>query len=443
MNKDKSIFDLKDETDDEESCDEIILQLTPSNTIKINYFQLLKYSKLVRNEYTEEHIADLSEFLKQCQQKYKIKTENIISFFKNLNDEQFKIKENEYCDHKKLSMILNVPKYNIILKKFLKTHQNDVDFILILCVELMNQPDLADLIGEISVDMEDILCNNIEKCFLNQNFNNLPITQIYRIIEKSGEEINSNFLYDFIKKSFENRYILFRFMKIQKLSDQNFFDLCDKILKKDDSNMQCYVEYLCIDLNYIRELREYKIKFQGTETKIQNLENNNKKLIKENNDLQKENNDLRIELAQIKDQIEFDKKNHKPNFLMKEKNKKESSYENDNQSQSIKTFINENEEKNKKDELPDNFTVLSSINGQNAFPDKSEIIANKMIKKKDTPWSGFSSILDKNGSYDDSKNATQIPKQFCKTHKSQIHLPETKKENNDHVSKFDDQFTDI
>ena len=187
MNKEQTIFDFNESSDgDDDISGDVSLQIS-STTIKINYYQLLKWSTFVRENYSIKQISQLSEYIQQCQQKYNIKTENIKSFFKYLMDEQAQTTIDQYCDHRKLSKILGVSKYERILKKYSENHCGDVDFILNLLKEQLTLPNMEDIIGEISSGMEDILSNNLEQCFKNQNFEELPITQIYRIIEKSSE----------------------------------------------------------------------------------------------------------------------------------------------------------------------------------------------------------------------------------------------------------------
>lgn len=97
--------------------------------------------------------------------------------------------------------------------------------------------------------MEDILKDNIAECLSNDNFFKLPIPIMYRIIERSDhDQIQCDLLYDFIKKSIKSRYILFQFIDMKSLSDENFYDLCENIPKK-------YLGYLQIQIDYMKKMK--------------------------------------------------------------------------------------------------------------------------------------------------------------------------------------------
>ena len=72
------IYDFNDEIDDDIPKDEVKIQLS-MNVIKIDYFKLWRWSRLIKKEYPIENInLYLSQNIQQYQQKYKIKEENTI-----------------------------------------------------------------------------------------------------------------------------------------------------------------------------------------------------------------------------------------------------------------------------------------------------------------------------------------------------------------------------
>ena len=80
MNK-KPIFNLNDESDDDDDMNDSINILLSSENVKINYYQLLKWSKLVRDQYPKDEINRLSKDIQIFSQKYDIKDKSIKSFF--------------------------------------------------------------------------------------------------------------------------------------------------------------------------------------------------------------------------------------------------------------------------------------------------------------------------------------------------------------------------
>ena len=81
--------------------------------------------------------------------------------------------------------------------------------------------------------METYLSNNINKCLKNETFENLPISTIFRIIEKSDKNlISDESLLDFIIKSIDDRIVLFSLLDIKKLP-KNKIDNLFKILTEN------------------------------------------------------------------------------------------------------------------------------------------------------------------------------------------------------------------
>ena len=72
--------------------DSINIQLSSEN-VKINYYQLLKWSKLVRDQYPKDEINRLSKDIQIFSQKYDIKDKSIKSFFQYLSNEQICVKK--------------------------------------------------------------------------------------------------------------------------------------------------------------------------------------------------------------------------------------------------------------------------------------------------------------------------------------------------------------
>ncbi|KAK8880429.1 hypothetical protein M9Y10_003103 [Tritrichomonas musculus] len=299
MSEEQTIFDLNDESNGQD-LDDVVIQLS-SEVIVINYYQLIKWSKLVREHYQKDQIDDLSKVIQHYQQIYNIKTENIVSFFQYLSDEQVEITLDQYCDHQKLSTLFGVPQFQQALKKYSQKHRGDVDFIIKLFKENLSNQYMRDLMGEMSCDMESILINNIDQCFKNPEFGDLPITKIYRIIEQIPKNIPSELLCNFIKESLDDRYILLTFVKMHEISDENFFDLCDKLLNSENSKQKIYVQYLGIDIAYLSSLRAENI-LQKQKIEESNLEK--KQLIEEKAKLE-------LELTTQKNKFEMISKEYK------------------------------------------------------------------------------------------------------------------------------------
>lgn len=152
-----------------------------------------------------------------------------------------------------------VTKLSKILNKYKKTHFLDADFIINQILEQIsfNKNDNFTDITPI-FDMESSLYNKVNECFQSQQFGLLPISIVYRIIEKSEQDkISNDLLFDFISESIEERFILFTFLNVYKLTRTKFDELFDLYNKTKDSN-QNFFQHLPVDLLFIKSINDEK-----------------------------------------------------------------------------------------------------------------------------------------------------------------------------------------
>ena len=255
--EDKNSFKLQDELEVNSNEKDILSFRLSSNIIKIPFFQLFKYSEVIQEEYINNHIiAYLLGNLEIFQKQGHIKEENIKLFFKLLQDEEIQKSSDQYCDFCQLSELFKVNSLQKFLIKYAKQHSDDINFIINLMINQKTiETDSLSSNDKYSNEMENILINNVDKCLKNQNFNKLPISTIYRIIENSTHEISSDLLFDFIFDSISERYSLFNFLNIYNLSNSKFNEMCNKYT--NGSIPKEYFQYLPNNLMYIKELWKY------------------------------------------------------------------------------------------------------------------------------------------------------------------------------------------
>ena len=143
----------------------------------------------------------------------------------------------------------------------------------------LNDEKIGD--DDISSFIENCLTANIKKCFKNVKFNKLPISSLYRIVEKNGQK-NSDDLVDFIKKSIQERYILFNFLNTESLSDKKFDELYNDYINSKEKTTIHYYDSIHKDLIYIKKLNEMKIKQKNLQDEIKSLKKENQDLIEKN-----------------------------------------------------------------------------------------------------------------------------------------------------------------
>lgn len=171
----------------------------------------------------------------------------------------------------------------------------------------MNPKEIESILpnDEFSSNLGQLLSSQIDKYLQNENFGKLNISIISRIIEKSQKNVKSESLCEFISKSIDERYVLFTFIDIGKLSESNFNDLINGYLQRKSSAKSFYYQYLPANLMYVKKLKDDLIKSDKAQNnkllEIKDLNSQIKALKNENAHL---NSLLKNLPPQIKDQVE-------------------------------------------------------------------------------------------------------------------------------------------
>ena len=139
------------------------------------------------------------------------------------------------------------------------------------------------------VKMEKCLQNNINECFQKQQFGELPISTIHRIVNGCDKKlISHDELYDFISKSKNDRYPLYPFLCLQNLSDSKFNEFYYDFENENENNSSknAYYFFSSSNITYLKVLK-YEIK----------------KLLKEKNEIKKQLSDAVQRNSELNNQI--------------------------------------------------------------------------------------------------------------------------------------------
>lgn len=316
--------------------DDFISFQLDSNTINLYYSQFVKYSKHIRDAYLfSDIIEQIPQEISSIQQKFDIQADSILYFFHllqqnlNIDENNNEINYKQCVDLFKISNYFEVRKLTYQIKEYIRRRNVDVDFI----VQMIQYQDdtINETIGisnEINKEIENILVNKIDECFMNDKFIELPISIIYRIVCQScNKGLTSDNLYDFIKRSINKLYVLFEFLKLENLSENKFSELCE-IYSNSDETTKLHFNYLKCNLLFYQRINESKKKLenqnQGMQKKLAKVETENQEqkgkiaefesiigqLKKQLNDCLSENKQFRQQLSdmeKIKIQIEQEK----------------------------------------------------------------------------------------------------------------------------------------
>lgn len=265
-----------------------------TGNVSVKTSQLCKYSQLAQDNmsvFNRTYI--LSDLIEKFQNEHHVNDLNFKIFIKIINDEQIQIDKNNFNDLDTLNQFFKADIVANTLKDFLFKHSSDIDLI----IDLLNEHQ--KLLDENAIENDDICCfiekcltNNIEKCLKNENFNKLPISSLYRIIQNSNNHI-SDILIDFINKSIQDRYILFDYLNPEFLSDKKFDKLYNDYINSKGKTAENYYQSINKDLIYMKKLKEMK-------NENENLQNQIKLLKKEKQDLITQNSYLEVNQELLK-----------------------------------------------------------------------------------------------------------------------------------------------
>ncbi|KAK8880814.1 hypothetical protein M9Y10_003505 [Tritrichomonas musculus] len=280
-----------------------------SEIMRISFYNLIRYSQAVReNIIYNDIINTFTNHLDLFARSSNIRFENIELFFRLLQNEKIEISNDQYCDLFRLSEHFGVDCLTNILKSYFKRHIKNIDFIIQLLIDQISTQKY-DIItnSEFSKEMEDCLSCKIDECVVNSNFCKLPISTIYRIIEKSdASQISSDLLYEFISKNINERFTLLLFLNLRNLSDEKFNSLHKLFESNKKTSINNFSPYLPIDLDYIKYLKDdNKIKEEHNiqlQCKIDELRSQIDEINKKFEDLQSHNHKLENRLKEVEEE---------------------------------------------------------------------------------------------------------------------------------------------
>lgn len=384
MRKEKRNFKLQDEfVKEEDQIDTVDVQLT-STKINFSLLQLFKYSQYVQEEFLHNFITNnLITKLQKIEKENHIKSESIKTFFKFIEDGELFITEDEYFDLYKLSEIFKVNPLKKCLQNYTRENSSNINFLIELILNQQSTKSEFFSSDLISIDAEELLKDQIDKCLSNKKFGKLPISTIYRILEKSKENLkSSDLLYDFIIESIEERCSLFQFIQFNSISDEKFIEIFEYY--QQNKNSINYFHFLPVDLKYIKTLKDEK---QSLEKKVKEIERKSqeqqellKKKINDfddkNKKLEKENNNLQTQINKIlndhKEKVNLIKNDFEQQIRKITKNNDQ-----------LKIEIEKLEQKNKSFQAQINKIIDDHLQKENRINSEFEQKINELTKNND------------------------------------------------------------
>lgn len=225
-------YDFDDENYDK---DDLFIFQIDSRKIIFHYSQLVQYSKKIRDKYTFSDIVNhFPQEIQEIREQLQISIENVEYFFQLLQLD-YNISEDSNLTYIQCIDLLKIAKFYEVRKlfnqinKYIKSRNVDVDFLIqMIQYEMKEKKETENDEIKINSDIENLLISKIDECFLNEKFAELPISNIYRIVAKCpSERIKSDKLFIFIKKSIGKFCVLFQFVDLKELTDDQLDEICE------------------------------------------------------------------------------------------------------------------------------------------------------------------------------------------------------------------------
>lgn len=378
---DLDVIDLQGALEEEEDQEDYITFHVSSETIKIKFHQFCKYSHIIQEECQNMNgIQDIIERLERDLQRYQIRPDNIKKFFKLLKKDKMQITSDQYLDFCKLSEIFKVKSLKRLLKIYSQKFSQNLNFVINLLIEQQNQ-ELDDLFPDdyVSNDAENILVKNVEDCLNNELFGHLSASTIYRIIEKSGNQIKSDTLFRFIFESIEERFCLLKFLDLKQLSNENLEAL--KLIYQQNESRK-FLDFLPNDFPFLKKLLDDK---QILETKLEQLKEIKEQIEQMNTQITSDNSGLKSQVQSLENEnqrfkdlnIEISSENDR----LKSDNQRLIDKNQQLETQNSQIIIDNTQLKSKNRKLLDENRQVENQNKQ--FGEENHILKEQQAKMKD------------------------------------------------------------
>ena len=135
---------------------------------------------------------------------------------------------------------------------------------------------------------------------------------IIRVLEESKETIDNDLLVDFILETASTHFVMFKYVELNKLSEDKVVKLIEFLDCQEESSKKMYLEYITFNVSFIKNLLN---KYNKDLKEMKNELNETKNLCEEKDieikELKEELNKMKIEEKQMKEELDECKREKK------------------------------------------------------------------------------------------------------------------------------------
>ena len=207
-----------------------------ADDLQIDFSTFYIKSKYLLDKYKYfEALESIQSEIDEIKQKFDMNDESIKCFIKLIEGEDVDLPIEHYKDIYRLSEYFCIPQITSILDKISRDELfNDLNFTIQFLLD--SETEKNRLETKLSSKIENFLKERINECIKNAKFGELNVPTICRIIDQSKEKVDQSLLVDFILESIDTRFILLKFVELQKLADNEVEKFINFISEQEDDS---------------------------------------------------------------------------------------------------------------------------------------------------------------------------------------------------------------
>ena len=235
--------------------DFIEIRFRNEEVVQVNFSKLFNQSKYIRDKYKySEGIEFIQQEISDVEENMHISYESIKHFIKIIDEEKIKFGIEHYKNIYTLSEYFCTSAITTELDKisYIKLFK-DLNFTIQILVDCEQEKNGYE--SKLLIKIENFLRTHINECLSNAKFKKLSNSTIFRILDESKGTIKQDLLVDFILESASTRFIMFKFVEFDKLSDDKVSELIGFFDRLEETVKIMYLEYIPFDLSFIKNIR--------------------------------------------------------------------------------------------------------------------------------------------------------------------------------------------
>ena len=251
MNKELLYVDISKSKKEE---DLIEIRLGNEEVAEINFSKLFNQSRYLRDKYKySECIELIQEEIHHIKENTNVCDKSMKLFIELVSEDKIKFPIEHYKDIYTLSEYFCIPTITTELDKISRDKLfQDLNFTIQTLLDYERLNDNSD--SKLQTKIESILKTRINECLSNPKFKELSNSTIFRILEGSKEEIDHNLLIEFIIESASTRFVMFKFIEIDKLRYDKFQLFIKFIENQEETNKKMYLDYIPFNFSFIQNI---------------------------------------------------------------------------------------------------------------------------------------------------------------------------------------------